>query len=62
MFDKEKELLKAENEYLKKLVDSLLMKIGIPPITKPAFNIKTEVRPAGEEVPGTGPATEQYGD
>lgn len=62
MFDKEKERLIEENKYLKGLVDSLLMKIGIPPIAKPAFNIKTEVRPAGEEVPGTGGTRETYGD
>lgn len=62
MFDKEKERLIEENAYLKKLVDSLLMKIGIPPIAKPPFNIKTEVRPVGEEVAGTGPARETYGD
>jgi len=60
--DKEKEAMRQEIEYLKKLVDSLLMKIGVPPVAKPAFNIKTEVRPAGEEVQGTGPTTEQYGD
>lgn len=60
--DKEKEAMRIEIEYLKKLVDSLLMKIGIPPIAKPAFNIKTEARPIEEETPGTGPALEHYGD
>jgi hypothetical protein len=61
MFDKEKERLLEENAYLKKLVDRLMMKIGIPPVDKPEFNIKTEVRAIQEETAGTGSTVEQYG-
>lgn len=58
--DIEKEMLQKENEYLKKLVDRLLLRCGIAPITEKPFDPDKSVRKIDVETTA-GPKKETYG-
>jgi hypothetical protein len=58
--DIEKEMLQKENEYLKKLVDRLLLRCGIAPITEKPFDAGKGIRKIGEATTAV-PTKETYG-